>query len=246
MSDQPEIKLHVLPPSHPCMTAEAALRFKGIEFEKVSLIPGQQQEPMAAVYGEGNTTVPGMQLGDQETVHGSTAICARLEELKPEPSLYPEPIADQIRDAELWGDADLQDLGRRLPWGVLHFRPEAMGSFAGGDSLDPAGTDFALKLLRGTWKYHSISMAQLGEDLTRLPAMVAEVERLAREGIIGGDEPNAADLQIGATIRVLLTIRDLDPVLAGTAAAGIANRHFPDYPGEVPVGAFPAGWVKTA
>ena len=33
----PELTLHVLPPSHPCMTVEAALRFKGLEYEKVSL-----------------------------------------------------------------------------------------------------------------------------------------------------------------------------------------------------------------
>ena len=25
----------------------------------------------------------------------------------------------------------LKDLGRRLPWGVMHFRPESMGTFAG-------------------------------------------------------------------------------------------------------------------
>lgn len=36
----PQIVLHVLPPSHPCKTAEAALALKGLEYEKVDLQPG--------------------------------------------------------------------------------------------------------------------------------------------------------------------------------------------------------------
>ena len=53
----------------------------------------------------------------------------------------PEPIADAVREAERWGDEELQDLGRRLPWGALHFRPEALGSFGGaGRSTRPAPT----------------------------------------------------------------------------------------------------------
>ena len=61
--------------------------------------------------------------------------------------------------------------------------------------------------------------------------------------MIGGDSANAADLQIGSTVRVLMTIGDLEPLLDGTAAERIAKRWFPDYPGHVPAGAFPAGWV---
>jgi len=57
--------------------------------------------------------------------------------------------------------------------------------------------------------------------------------------------PPTADLQIGATIRVLLTVGDLWPLIEGRASEKIARRWFPDYPGEVPSGAYPAGWVPT-
>jgi hypothetical protein len=60
---------------------------------------------------------------------------------------------------------------------------------------------------------------------------------LADDGVIGGEPPNAADLQIGATIRVLLPIADLRPLLAGTAAERIALRWLASYQGEVPAGA---------
>jgi len=227
------------------MAAEAALRHKGLEYERVAFTPGSHVEEMAKLYGEGNTTVPGM-LVDDEPVHGSTAIFARLEELKPEPSLYPGSDAAAVREAEEWGDRELQDLGRRLAWGALHFRPEAMGTFAGNEPLDPAGVDFAMRFLRGTWKYHKITAERLASDLAGLPEKVAHIESLAAGGLIGGDQPTAADLQIGATIRVLLTVGDLDRLLGSTAGEAIARRWFPDYAGRIPAGAFPAGWLPAA
>lgn len=244
MSEQPTIVLHGLPPSHPTRAAEVALGVKGLEFERVEMDMGGHNEQMEAIYGEGNGTVPGMLVGE-EAVHGSRAIFARLEEIAPEPPLFPKPIADAVREADRWGDEELQDLGRSLPWGALHFRPEALGTFGGGETLDPAGTDFAIRFVRATWKYHGISAELLAEHLAGLPAKLDHVAELAAEGIIGGEEPNAADLQIGSTIRVLLTIGDLEPLLTGSAGERIALRWFPDYAGHVPAGAFPAGWVPA-
>ena len=43
---------------------------------------------------------------------------------------------------------------------------------------------------------------------------------------------------------LLLTIGDLHPMFDGTAAERIAMKHFPDYDGLVPEGAYPAGWLK--
>ncbi len=198
----PDLTLRVLPPSHPCKTIEAALHLKGLDFELVTLTAGPHNEEMERVYGEGNRTVHGL-LVDGEPVHGSRAIPERLAQIAPEPALYPDPIADAVREAERWGDEELQDLGRRMPWGALHFRPEAMGSFAGSGAL-------------------------------------------AAEGVVGGESATAADLQIGATLRVLLTIGDLRPLIEGRPAERVARSWFPDYAGDVPAGAFPAGWVRAA
>lgn len=238
----PELTLHVLPPSHPCMTVEAALRRKGLAYERIVLTPGPHVEEMQRIYGEGHSTVPGL-LIDSEPVHGSRPILARLEQIVPDPALYPEPIADAVREAERWGDEELQDLGRRLPWGAMHFRPEAMEMFGGGEPLDGPGTDFAIKYVHVSWRYHKISAARLYDDLAGLPAKLDHVDDLAEQGIIGGESPTAADLQIGATLRVLLTVGDLRPLLDGRPAERIARHWFPDYGGEIPAGAYPAGWV---
>jgi glutathione S-transferase len=118
-----------------------------------------------------------------------------------------------------------------------------MGTFGGAGPLDPAGTDLAIAYARGSWRYHRITAARLAEDLAGLPAKLDEVDALAARGVIGGERPNAADLQIGATLRVLLCVGDLRPLLEDRPAETIARRWFPDYAGEVPAGAFPAGWV---
>jgi glutathione S-transferase len=159
--------------------------------------------------------------------------------------LYPEDRAGAVREAERWGDEELQDLGRRLPWGALHFRPEALGTFGGAGPLDPAGTDFAIRYARASWKYHGITCQRLAEDLAGLPAKLDRIDAWADEGVIGGAEPTAADLQIGSTVRVLLCLGDLEELLADRPAAEIAMRWFADYPGRVPAGALPAGWVPS-
>jgi glutathione S-transferase len=180
---------------------------------------------------------------DDEPVHGSNAIFERLEALAPEPSLYPAALGEAVAEAARWGDDELQDLGRRLPWGALHFRPEAMGTFAGAGPLDPAGTDFAIRFIRGSWKYHKISAARLAEDLAGLPAKLDRVDRYVADGVIGGAAPTAADLQIGSTLSVLLTVGDVRPLIEGRPAERVARKWFEDRPGLIPAGAFPAGWV---
>lgn len=244
-AETPSITLHGLPPSPPCFTIEAALRLKGLAYERVDFPLGEQSTKMPEIYGEGRVTVPGVLIGG-EPVHGSTTIMPRIDELGDGPSLYPAGIADAVRDAELWGEGDLQLMGRYLPWGALHFRPEAMGYFAGDVPLDPAGTDYAIKLLRRAWRYIGISAAGVAEHLQRLPGLLDEIARLVGEGIVGGEHPNAADLQIGASVRSLLVLEDLHPLLEANGVADMARRAFPEWPGHVPAGALPSGWVPAA
>jgi glutathione S-transferase len=245
MSATPRLILHRYAASHPCRAVQAALKYKGLEYELDDIVPGTRLDELQEHYGPGNTTLPGMLIGD-DAVHTSVAIMRRLEELAPSPTLYPAPRADAVRAAEEWGDGELQDLGRRLPWGVLRFRPQAMGTFGGGGELDPAGIDGALGFTYRAWRYHRISAARLADDIAGLPALLDHVDALAGEGVIGGDEPNAADLQIASTLRVLSTIGDLDAIFAGRPALALAHRWFPKWHGHTPAGSFPASVMGLA
>lgn len=237
------VTLHVVPLSHPCMTARAGLEHKGLEFEEIMLQSGNQDGVLEGIYGEGKTTVPGIVVGD-EPVHTSVEILRFLEKEVPENPLYPEAIAAEVQEAEVWGDEYFQDVARRLPFGALHFRPGSMGTFAGAGELDAPGTDFAAKSLRGIWKYMRLTPSQLMEDLARIDETLERIEAYASAGIVDGDEPTAADFQIAASARVLLTVGDLLPALDGTAAERIALRCFPEYEGAIPSGAFPPNWIS--
>ena len=193
----------------------AAIRVKGLEFERVEMDMGEHNEQMEAIYGAGNRTVPGM-LVDGEPVHGSRAIFARLEEIAPDPPLYPEPIADAVREADRWGDEELQDLGRSLPLG----RPPLPAGGAGHVRRRRAARSRRHRLRdqlhpRDLEATTGSRAALLAEHLAGLPAKLDHVDELAAAGVIGGERANAADLQIGSTIRVLMTLGDLEPLLGG-------------------------------
>jgi glutathione S-transferase len=240
MSSGPRLVLHRYAMSHPCQAVQAALKFKGLEYQRDDVVPGTRLDELQGYYGEGNTTLPGM-LIDDEPVHTSVAIMRRLEELEPDPPLYPADRADAVREAEEWGDGEL---GRRLNWGVLRFRPQALGLLGGGAELDPAGIDAALDYTRRAWRYHRISTVRLADDIAGLPALLDHADGLVAAGVIGGDEPSAADFQIGATIRVLTQVGDLEPLMRGRPVLGVAGRWFRPPRGVVPAGSFPASVMR--
>jgi glutathione S-transferase len=71
-------------------------------------------------------------------------------------------------------------------------------------------------------------------DLDELPGRLDHVDALIAEGVIGADEPNAADFQIATTVRVMLSFADLRPLIDGRPAAARALRLVPRWPDEVP------------
>src|SRR5689334_7739858 len=127
-----KVKLYALPASHPCAAVEAALRLKGIEYERVELIPLTQIAIGPLRYG--GTTVPGMRI-DGERLAGSRTIMRRLDTLVPEPTLLP-PLSDavaraRVLEAERWGDEVLQSVPRRITDACFFRQPRTMESYAG-------------------------------------------------------------------------------------------------------------------
>jgi glutathione S-transferase len=69
-----------------------------------------------------------------------------------------------------------------------------------------------------------------------LPARLDRVDGLIADGTIGGGEPNAADFQILASVRVLLEFEDLGHLLEGRACVPAARLLYPDWAGPIPRG----------
>jgi glutathione S-transferase len=78
-------------------------------------------------------------------------------------------------------------------------------------------------------------------DLAALASQLDRIDGWIAEGLLGGERPNAADLQIGSTIRLLMSIGDVRPLIDGRSCERLV-RYFPPMVGEVPAGVLPAEW----
>lgn len=64
--------------------------------------------------------------------------------------------------------------------------------------------------------------------------------------VIGGAERNAADFQIVASVRLLLAMGDLEPLLRRHQAAEWAYAMLPSNAFTVPAGFVPGEWLSRA
>jgi hypothetical protein len=57
------------------------------------------------------------------------------------------------------------------------------------------------------------------------------------------EAPSAADLQIGASLRLAMTLDDLRPAIAEHPAGELAGRAIPEFPGRAPP-VLPPAWLE--
>jgi glutathione S-transferase len=79
-------------------------------------------------------------------------------------------------------------------------------------------------------------------DLASLPGWLKRIDDWIAEGVLGSDPPNAADIQIGASLRLAMTLDDLQPAIASRPAGELAMRAVPDFPGKAPP-VLPPAWL---
>jgi glutathione S-transferase len=237
-----DLKLYVIPGSHPCATVEAALDLKGLHYERVDLLPGLSAALQLARFGR--RTVPGLVV-DGYKVSGSRLILRTLDGLKAEPRLYSGDPA--VEEAERWGDEELQTAAR---WAIVYSlmrNPAAGDSFLTGANLPQLPAPIAHASTRAIFATELRLLAggphATEEAMRDLPRLLDHVDELIEKGTIGGDAPNAADLQIAGSIRLLLTFADLRDMIDARPAGRLARRLIPKYPGDVPAGTLPADWI---
>jgi glutathione S-transferase len=239
-------RLYVLPGSHPCTAVEAALRLKALDFDRTVLLP--IAPVLIGPLRWGGTTVPGMRLGGERLL-GSRTIMRRLDELAAEPPLLPPPGAerDRLLEAERWGDEVFQSVPRRLIDAAFVRRPRAMESYAANAKL-PLPAAAMRPAMPLTARLMAIKNKASDEaaraDLAALPGHLERIDAWIAEGLLGGERPNAADLQIGSTVQLLLSIGDARPLVEGRTAAQLA-RYFPPLIGSVEAGVLPAEWQPS-
>jgi glutathione S-transferase len=234
-------RLYVLTASHPCIAAELMLRHKGLEYRRVEL-PLIVSRVILRAMRFPRKTVPAMRLGHR-LVQGSRAISRALEELRPDPPLFPRESSarERVEEAERWGE-ELQDAARRIEvWGL--------GRDRSGVEVQLRASTFPIPPRLGArvagpvlWRYRRLIGATedaVRRDIAVLPAMLDRIDRLIEDGVIDADDPNAAAFQIAPSVRLLMTMEDLRPAIESRPAGSLAMRLVPTYPCRIGAGVLP-------
>jgi glutathione S-transferase len=234
---RPRLTLYVVHGSHPCAAVEKALSLKRLPYGIVEWPPILHAPLQKLVFGK--RTVPGLSVGG-EHVSGSRAIMRRLEQLEPDPPLLPLDgrARAKVELAERWGDEVFQPIARELIWAGFRQNPGAMISYGEHSRLRLPPS--AIRLLAPLLAHAGARLNQTDAALARrrleaLPAHLDRIDDWIVEGVLGKvDRPNVADLQIGATLRLLLTVADARALLEDRPCSALALRLFPDIDGELP------------
>ena len=250
---QTEATLYAIPGSHACRTGELMLEHKRIPYRRVDLWPGMHsmsvrmrgfpgkgeermfgdKKPTVAIaMADRMGTVPAIRIGD-ERIQTNRTIARRLDELQPEPPLFPSDPERraEVEAAERWGDDTFQMAARRLGMAaVLH----------GRDAMYERGADGRL----GPLLWHNDTIRWIGtnafarfvfsanpdneaEMLAELPPMLDRIDAWVESGVLNSDELNAADYMIVTSLALLSYREDLGPAIEARPAGALLDRVLP-------------------
>jgi glutathione S-transferase len=240
-----KVKLYSIAISHPARAAGLMLRYKGIDHERIDLTPGSQRL-LLRLHGFRGGTVPALRI-DGRKVQGSLEVSRALDELWPEPPLFPVDPRRRaaVEEAERWGEGVLQPLPRNIfRWCVARDRELRRGlAEATAMPLPSVAASLTRPL---AWYFARIVSGATDESiraqLAALPGELDHVDGLIAAGVIGGRQPNAGDFQIATTVRVLLNFPQLRPLIEPRPAAELAMRIAPHFGAPLPA-KLPAEWV---
>lgn len=220
---------------------------KGIPYKRVDLMPVIARGVLRAARFP-RATVPAATV-EGRRVQGTRQIAELLDEVRPEPPLFPaEPERRRaVEAAERWGDGVVQGVARRLSWWALRRDPDALGSFAEGARLGvPTGVAVktAPPIVWASARLNRASDEAVRSDLAGLPRLLDRVDELIDEGVLDGTDPSVADFQIGTSLRLLMCFDDLRPGLESRPAGRLAMRVAPSFPGRIR-SVLPATWMPA-
>ena len=235
-----EAVLYAMRISNPSQAALAALRLKRLRFTYHDLMPGFHPALVRAA-GFSGWTVPALRL-DGRAVQGSREIMRALDAAVPDVS--PLVVSPAVEEAEAWGERVLQDVPRRIfRWALVEdvsLRRWLLGDVAGRPAAGFLAVTGGLlpRVLAGVSRADE---AAVRADIAGLDGLLDQVDSWMAEGLIGGEEANAADLQIFSSGRTLAAFADLRERLGERPCVVRARELIPDYP-EIPR-TLPAEWL---
>jgi glutathione S-transferase len=239
------VKLYGFTGSNSVHTGRLMLEHKGLDYTFVKLPPAAHAFMLLAM-GFPTMGAPALKV-DGVRVQGTRWIARALDDLYPDrPLLFPSDPARRrgVQHAERWGE-ELQNAVRRIFYCAARRDRQAFLSVlgAGRGPVKALGmrmmAPVVIKLATGL---HRASDEAAREDIALLPMRMDQIDAWIAEGVLGGEQLNAADYQVGVNVAALLLSDDLAPFIEGRPAAALARRVLPEYGGHIgPV--VPAEWM---
>jgi glutathione S-transferase len=236
------VTLYWMSVSHPSQAVRRMLELKRVEFRTVNVLPLNQRVHLRLAGFRGGT-VPAVKFHDATRVQGSRQIAKALDQRFPDPPLFPADPAGRARveEAERWGDEQLQPVPRRIArYGALTNKDVRRWA---ADAQPFPGVGLLVHTSGPLIRYYGRTVEADGRrgnvegvrsDLTELPGMLDHVDALLKDGTLTLEPPNAATLQILASVRSLLAFEDLRELVEPRACAEAARQVFPEFPGTLP------------
>jgi glutathione S-transferase len=247
-------KLYVILGAHPSRTAMLMLEHKGIEYETTEVPPGLQplvmrllgfkadpgfarevddRPPRMLRLADRLGTVPALRLGERRAMTNRN-IARFLDEYRPDPPLFPEdPERRQaVEEAERWGDEVLQMVARRLLLAAAVDPRRGLLNDGDDGRLGPL-----LYRRRGMRRATGHVIARIAFRanpdteaalLSELPGMFDRVDAWIGDGVLDGEQLNAADFMIAPSLAVLTYRADLAAEIERRPAIGLIDRLLPD------------------
>jgi glutathione S-transferase len=249
-----EAKLYVILGSHACRTAMLMMEHKGIPYERKELPTGLHPFLLRLRGFSGNPapfrrfgdrvhrmlgmadrfgTVPALRFNGQR-VKTNRGIARFIEQLKPEPPLFPaDPEARRaVEEAERWGDELFQMAARRLA--LTQAR-------RGREGLVGRGEDGRLgTLLFRQWPLRLIGTRLIAlfifgansraeEELrAALPAQLDRIDAWIEAGVLNGEQLNAADFMIAPSLALLTYLTEIRTEIERRPSLALIDRLLPD------------------
>jgi glutathione S-transferase len=229
------------------MAVQAMLEHKGIDFARTDLVPFLSRLIVRRGMGMPQSTVPVLAIGGRR-VQGSREISRELERLRPDPPLFPDDPEGclAVEAAEAWGEEELQHPIRQVVLWTLRARRAAIRSYMERSVLGvPPGlaARLAPRFIDAGVRVNEATDEAVRANLAAFDSMLERVDGWIGAGVLDGERLNAADFQIGASVRLALTLQDLRPLIEDRPASRLARRAIPSYPGDVPP-VIPPAWLE--
>jgi glutathione S-transferase len=242
-----KVRLYALPGSHPAMAAQAMLEHKGIDFKRTDLVPFLAKVILRRLLGFTRNTVPALKI-DGRRVQGSREIARELDRMQPEPPLFPGDPEKRlaVEEAERWGEEELQHPVRQVVLWATHADGASIRGYMEGSRLGmPIGiaARLAPPFIAAGVRANEASDEAVRANLAGFDGMLQQVDEWIAAGVLDGEELNAADFQIGASVRLAMTLRDLRPLIDSRPAGRLARRAVPRFPGDAPP-VLPPAWLQ--